>query len=175
MYPALCYKKQTSWATEFAADAENGAFDLYDCKPPEKKKVEVAGSAGGYDSLYQCPGGTLITGEPEYTLCYGNKYFGILPEKPVQLITCGNAKKQDKCGKWAKRKCLKKHKKGACRKNKVQKKCGYTCRAEVANSELGSKNMLDQFNKEDAEKKKNKADKKAEKSKKNKEKKKKGD
>ena len=85
---------------------------LYDCKAPEDGK---------------CPGN-------DYTPCFGNDYFKQPEsERCMKDCPCGfdYKKFEDRCGKWASKKCAKKKNKGHCTKKKVQRRCGHTCYSEV--------------------------------------------
>ena len=85
--------------------------------------------------------------------CFGNAYFGVAPAAGSLYTDTGPpactrqpASGTDKCGKWASKKCVKKKDKGKCGKRKVQKKCKYTCAAEIQNANLGSNNPIDSTN-----------------------------
>lgn len=125
-YSNLCFKYQLNGgATSVGGGISNAngeqtttANDLtkYDCKPPEYGTV--------------CKGGTLANGANEYQGCSGNGYF-VAPavERCTDNCPCGfNWENfEDRCGKWAEKKCKKKQKKGKCAKKKIMKRCGSTC------------------------------------------------
>ena len=118
----LCVKQQ--WLMDPYAEVRTpGEFNSHDCKLPAIGAAQT------------CPS--------SYFICTGNKFYSApspppagtpsCPEDEETIKKCGACSNQDDCGKSEY--CLKKVAKNKCKKKKVQKKCGYTCRAEIARRE----------------------------------------